>query len=51
VFLLAVVIVVAKGVGIGRVTSDWGLYLFTACVFASMLIAHFTHKSIRRSPA
>jgi len=51
VFLLAVVIVVAKGVGVGRVTSDWGLYLFTTCVLASILISHFTHKSIRRSRA
>jgi uncharacterized paraquat-inducible protein A len=51
VFLLAVIIVVAKGVGIGRVTSDWGLYLFTACVLASMLITHFTKRSIRRSRA
>lgn len=51
VFLLAVVIVVAKGVGIGRVTSDWGLYLFTACVLASMLVAHVTRTSIRRSCA
>ena len=51
VFLLAVMIVVAKGVGVGRVTSDWGLYLFAACVLASMMITHFTKQMIRRSCA
>lgn len=51
VFLLAVIIVVAKGVGVGRVESAWGLYLFTACVLASMLLSHLTQRSIRRSRA
>jgi paraquat-inducible protein A len=51
VFLLAVIIVVAKGVGVGRVESAWGLYLFTACVLTSMLLSYLTQRSIRRSRA
>lgn len=44
VFLIAVYIVLAKGVGVGRVETAWGLYLFTFCVLASMLITHLTKK-------
>lgn len=35
VFLVAIYIVVAKGVGVGRLETGWGLYLFTFCVLAS----------------
>ena len=42
IFLIALYIVVAKGVGVGRVETDWGLYLFTFCILASMVIAHLT---------
>lgn len=35
VFLVAIYIVAAKGVGVGRIETDWGLYLFTFCVLAS----------------
>lgn len=46
VFLIALYIVVTKGVGIGKIETMWGLYLFTACIFASILIdaltAHFS---------
>jgi len=38
IFLIAVYIVLAKGVGIGRVETGWGLYLFTFCVLASLTI-------------
>lgn len=44
VFLIATYIVLAKGIGIGRVETAWGLYLFTACVLTSMLITHLTPK-------
>ncbi len=46
VFLIAVYIVVAKGVGVGRIETGWGLYLFTFCVAASMIITHLTKKHI-----
>jgi paraquat-inducible protein A len=49
VFLLAVTIVVAKGVGIGRVEPAWGLHLFAFSVLASMAISHFTKRSLRNS--
>ena len=46
VFLIALYIVVTKGVGIGKIETMWGLYLFTACILASILIlaltAHFS---------
>lgn len=35
IFLIAIYIVVAKGVGIGRLETGWGLYLFTFCVLMS----------------
>lgn len=39
VFLVALYIVAAKGVGVGRVTTAWGLWLFTACVLLSMTLS------------
>ena len=47
VFLIAIYIVGAKGVGIGRVETAWGLYLFTACVLGSMVITHLTKRRIQ----
>ncbi|MHA3915045.1 paraquat-inducible protein A [Halovulum sp. GXIMD14793] len=44
VFLIALYIVIVKGVGVGRVETAWGLYFFTACVVSSVLITHFTRK-------
>ena len=38
VFLIAIYIVVAKGVGVGRLETAWGLYLFTFCVLLSYAI-------------
>ena len=42
VFLVALYIVVIKGIGVGRVETAWGLYLFTACILASIVISHLT---------
>ena len=39
VFLIALYIVLAKGIGFGRVETAWGLYLFTACILASLVIS------------
>ncbi|KJZ20949.1 Paraquat-inducible protein A [Loktanella sp. S4079] len=44
VFLIALYIVLAKGVGIGKVETAWGLYLFTACILASIVISTLTAK-------
>ncbi len=42
IFLIALYIVVAKGVGIGKLETAWGLYLFTACILASIVISGLT---------
>ena len=39
IFLIAIYIVVAKGVGVGRVETAWGLYLFTGLIIASLAIS------------
>lgn len=44
VFLVALYIVVVKGVGFGKVETAWGLYLFTACILASIVISTLTAK-------
>lgn len=45
VFLIALYIVVIKGVGFGRVETGWGLYMFTACILASIVISALTPKA------
>ena len=45
VFLIALYIVVAKGVGIGKVETAWGLYLFTACILVSLMISALTPRA------
>ena len=44
VFLIALYIVVIKGIGVGRIETAWGLYLFTACILASILISFLTKR-------
>lgn len=39
IFLIAVYITLAKGIGVGRIETAWGLYLFTGCILASLLIS------------
>lgn len=39
IFLIALYIVVARGVGVGRVETAWGLYLFTGAILASLVIS------------
>jgi paraquat-inducible protein A len=39
VFLVALYIVVVKGVGMATVEVAWGLYLFTGCILASLWIS------------
>ncbi|MCA8882406.1 MAG: paraquat-inducible protein A [Rhodobacteraceae bacterium] len=36
VFLIALYVVVAKGVGVGHIETAWGLWLFTGCVGLSL---------------
>lgn len=44
VFLVAMYIIAVKGVGVGRLETAWGLYLFTFCVVASMIITELTKR-------
>ena len=36
VFLIAIYVTIVKGIGIGRIETAWGLYLFTVCIFVSL---------------
>ncbi|MCA0994236.1 paraquat-inducible protein A [Alloyangia pacifica] len=38
IFLVAVYVTLIKGMGVGRIETGWGLYLFTFCVLASLAI-------------
>lgn len=48
IFLIALYIVIAKGVGVGKVETAWGLYLFTFCILASLSISIATERLRRR---
>ena len=45
IFLIALYIVLAKGVGIGKIETAWGLYLFTGCIIASLFISALSGKA------
>ena len=44
VFLIALYIVIVKGVGLAHVETAWGLYLFTFCILASMALGTATER-------
>ena len=48
IFLIALYITVAKGIGVGRLETAWGLYLFTTCILASLWISWRTEQ-LRKS--
>ncbi|SFS74521.1 Paraquat-inducible protein A [Sulfitobacter marinus] len=45
VFLIALYITLAKGIGFGRIEVAWGLYLFTGCILMSLWIARKTQQN------
>lgn len=47
VFLIALYIVIVKGIGVGRVETAWGLYLYTAGILASIVISTLTARQTR----
>ncbi|MCW1951949.1 MAG: paraquat-inducible protein A [Octadecabacter sp.] len=47
IFLIALYVVVVKGAGRVTVEGGWGLYMFTGCVLASILISIFTGRHIK----
>ncbi len=46
IFLIALYITLAKGIGVGRIEVAWGLYLFTACILTSLWISWRTEQSL-----
>ncbi len=48
VFLIALYITLTKGIGVGRIEVAWGLYLFTFCILASLLISWKTQQITAR---
>lgn len=48
VFLVALYIVIVKGVGLATVEVAWGLYLFTGCILASLVISLLTERGAHR---
>uniref|UniRef100_UPI003B51ADAD paraquat-inducible protein A n=1 Tax=Roseovarius indicus TaxID=540747 RepID=UPI003B51ADAD len=47
IFLIALYITILKGIGIGRIETAWGLYLFTACILASLALSILTAREAR----
>jgi len=47
IFVIALYITLAKGIGIGTVQVAWGLYLFTACVLASLACSLWSPAHLR----
>ncbi|APX25126.1 paraquat-inducible protein A [Salipiger profundus] len=44
IFLIALYITAVKGIGIGRIETAWGLYLFSGCVLASLVLSLFQRR-------
>ncbi len=51
IFLIALYIVVAKGVGVGRLETGWGLYAFTGCVLVSLYCSVMTKPAPQQAIA
>lgn len=47
IFLIALYITLTKGIGVGRIEVAWGLYVFTACILASIFISWRTEQSLK----
>ncbi len=44
VFLLSVYVAVIKGIGIGRVETAWGLWVFSFCVLTALFLGYTTKR-------
>ncbi|MEM6941372.1 MAG: paraquat-inducible protein A [Pseudomonadota bacterium] len=51
VFLIALYITVSEGIGVGRIEVAWGLYLFTACILASLFVSWATERRMKKAAA
>ncbi|MDE4174067.1 paraquat-inducible protein A [Phaeobacter sp. PT47_59] len=50
IFLIALYITIAKGIGYVTIETGWGLYLFSACILASIALGLMTERSLRSNP-
>ncbi|MBT8152360.1 paraquat-inducible protein A [Epibacterium ulvae] len=51
IFLIALYITLAKGIGLATVEPAWGLYLFTACILMSLALSLWTeHRLTAAAP-
>ena len=48
IFLIALYIVLVKGMGVGRVETGWGLYLFSACVVAQLCLSFLEMRARKK---
>lgn len=48
VFLIALYIVLVKGIGLATVEVAWGMYLFTGCILGSLALSILTAKGATR---
>ncbi|AUQ50505.1 putative paraquat-inducible protein A [Phaeobacter inhibens] len=46
VFLIALYITLAKGIGYATIETAWGLYLFTGCILASIALSLLTARQV-----
>ena len=49
IFLIALYITLAKGIGLGTIETAWGLYLFTACILTSLGLGMLTERGLRQN--
>ena len=50
IFLIALYVVIAKGIGVGQVQVAWGLYLFTACILISLGLSLWEARQKAQQP-
>lgn len=46
IFLIALYITLAKGIGYATIEVAWGLYMFTACIVASLILSLATERTL-----
>ncbi|KPD12511.1 paraquat-inducible protein A [Phaeobacter sp. 11ANDIMAR09] len=47
IFLIALYITLAKGIGYATIEVAWGVYMFTACIVGSLILSLLTERSLR----
>ncbi|KIC26389.1 MULTISPECIES: paraquat-inducible protein A [unclassified Leisingera] len=51
IFLIALYITLAKGIGLATIETAWGLYMFTACILASIVLGMLTERAAKGQQA